>query len=276
MNIITLTTDFGEKDYSVGALKGQLYSLIPQARVVDISHQIEPYNILQASYILKNSYKYFPKNTIHIIGIDNELSVDKKLLILRHFDQFFICADNGFISLFTNETESVKEIYSVPTSTNSCFPTLDFSTKVAQKISQGIPLNQIGQITENHLIKTDFSLIIKSDRIEGSVIYIDHYGNAVSNISKNLIEKTAAGRRFDVFFRFYKFSNISAEEIFTQYNAFEQTKRSNLEGEKFILFNHAQHLELAIYRSNLKTTGGASTLLGIHNKDLVSVNFINP
>ena len=99
--IITLTTDFGEKDYSVAALKGQLYRLVPQARIVDISHQVERYYIAEAAYLLQGAYRYFPKGTIHIIGVNNELSPDKPLLLFVHEDQYFIVADNGFVSLFT-------------------------------------------------------------------------------------------------------------------------------------------------------------------------------
>lgn len=274
MNIITLTTDFGTRDYSVGALKGQLFSLIEDVQIVDISHYVEPFNIAQASYILRNAYKHFPKNTIHIVGVDSELTAEKNLLILRYFEQYFVCSDNGFISLFTDYNTPEKEIFRIKTNTSTCFPTLDIVPFIVQKITQNIPLEQLGEKTEKHLIKTDFAPIVSDNRIVGRVVYIDHYGNVISNISKKLIEEKAAGRRFDVHFRFVCFENQSIEEILIQYNAIEKGKNTSYDGEKFILFNHANYLELAIYRSNLRTTGGACSLLGINNNDQVSVNFI--
>ena len=90
MSIITLTSDFGLKDYAVGALKGYIFKLIPNANIVDISHYIEPFNILQTAYVLRNAYKYFPENTIHIIAVDNELHSEKNLLVMKYQNQYFI------------------------------------------------------------------------------------------------------------------------------------------------------------------------------------------
>ena len=87
INIITLTTDFGEQDYSVGALKGQLYSLVPEARIVDISHQVAHYSITEAAYLLQGAYRYFPQGTIHIMGVNNELSAERGLLLLVYEGQ---------------------------------------------------------------------------------------------------------------------------------------------------------------------------------------------
>ena len=124
MNIITLTTDFGEQDYGVGALKGQLYSLIPQARIVDISHQVDRYSISEAAYLLEGAYRYFPKGTIHIVGVNNELSPECGLLLLIYEGHYFITADNGFVSLLThNAPETEVYLLDLP-SRVSIFPTL--------------------------------------------------------------------------------------------------------------------------------------------------------
>lgn len=142
MSIITLTSDFGLKDYAVGALKGYIFKLIPNANIVDISHYIEPFNVLQTAYVLRNAYKYFPENTIHIIAVDNELHSEKNLLVMKYQSQYFICADNGFFSLFCEENFS-KKIYKIPLDNfYSIFPTLDFSVKIAQKISENTPFRR--------------------------------------------------------------------------------------------------------------------------------------
>ncbi|WP_264846118.1 SAM hydrolase/SAM-dependent halogenase family protein [Capnocytophaga catalasegens] len=275
MHIITLTTDFGERDYSVGALKGKLYSLISNARIVDISHQIELFNIMQAAYVLRNAYKYFPTETIHIIGIDDELHSEKSLLIAYYQNQYFICADNGFFSLLFEENIPC-DVYKIPFSgQNSTFPTLDFATYVAEKITLKIPLEQIGERTENHIFTNDYTPFANKKRIDGKVIYIDHYGNVISNISKKLIEKHAQGRRFDVFFKGVDFKNISIQEIYTQYNDIEFKSNKKILANEILIFNQLQHLELAIYRGNPLTIGAASTLFGIEYRSPVSIQFID-
>ena len=99
MHIITLTTDFGIKDHFVSAVKGAIYTQLPEARVVDISHEISPFHITEAAYIIQNAYKSFPKGSIHIIGIDSELHPENKHIAVELDDHYFICANNGLISL---------------------------------------------------------------------------------------------------------------------------------------------------------------------------------
>ncbi len=95
--IITLTTDFGKKDPSAGTLKAAIYSHFPQVEIVDISHSVNPFHILEAAYIIKNAYKTFPSGTIHILGIDSECTTLNKHLIVQIDGHFFICADNGIL-----------------------------------------------------------------------------------------------------------------------------------------------------------------------------------
>ena len=102
MSIITLTTDFGTKDHFVGAVKGTIYHELPDARIVDISHHISPFNITETAYILKNAYKSFPEGSIHIIGVDSELNAENKHIALKLDNHYFICPDNGVISLLTS------------------------------------------------------------------------------------------------------------------------------------------------------------------------------
>ena len=113
MSIITLTTDFGTKDHFVGAIKGTIYSELPNARIVDISHQISPFNITETAYILKNAYKSFPEGSIHIIGVDSELSIENKHIALYLDNHYFICPDNGVISLLASEIKPEKIVFEI-------------------------------------------------------------------------------------------------------------------------------------------------------------------
>uniref|UniRef100_UPI0030D78422 SAM hydrolase/SAM-dependent halogenase family protein n=1 Tax=uncultured Planktosalinus sp. TaxID=1810935 RepID=UPI0030D78422 len=108
MPIITLTTDFGEKDHFAGAVKGAIYSELETIKIVDISHSVSPFHITEAAYIIQNAYRSFPKGTIHIVGIDSELTPENKHIAVLLDDHYFICADNGIVSLITQEMKPQK------------------------------------------------------------------------------------------------------------------------------------------------------------------------
>ena len=112
MAIITLTTDFGEKDHFAGAIKGAIYSELPEVRIVDISHSVSPFNVPEAAYIIQNAYSSFPKGTIHVIGIDSELNPENKHIAVKLDDHYFICANNGIMSMICSEIvpEKIVEI----------------------------------------------------------------------------------------------------------------------------------------------------------------------
>ncbi len=183
MSLITLTTDFGTKDHFIGAIKGAIYNELNDARVVDISHQISPFNITETAYILKNAYKNFPKESIHIIDVDSELSIENKHIAVKLDNHYFICANNGIMSMIASEIkpEKIVEI--------TIHNTLESSSafvKVACHIARGGTLDVIGKsITEIKQLNEVYPHINKEiNQIVGSVIYIDNYGNVISNISK--------------------------------------------------------------------------------------------
>ncbi|ATA77894.1 SAM hydrolase/SAM-dependent halogenase family protein [Capnocytophaga canimorsus] len=277
MSIITLTTDFGERDFSVGALKGALYRLIPEARIVDISHLITPFDILQTAYILKSAYPHFPKGSIHLIGVDAEPTPDKKHLVMQLNGHFFIGADTGIFHLLSGE-DSDAVIYQLETSPiNNCFSVLYDFPKIISKIYAKTPLDKIGKKTENHFRMKHYVPEIAADKsaIYGKVIYIDHYGNVVSNITQTLFNEVGQGRKFEAIFSSYKLENIQKSYAsIVNYNL-PKHQRKNMDGEKLMLFNSNGLLELALYKSNLKTVGGASTLMGITYLDQVTIIFKN-
>jgi S-adenosylmethionine hydrolase len=150
MSIITLTTDFGTKDHFVGAIKGTVYSELPDARIVDISHNIAPFNITETAYILKNAYKSFPDGSIHIIGVDSELNKDNKHIALELDNHYFICPDNGVISLLATAIKPKKIVeINIHDRIVTSFPVLDVFVHVACHIARGGKLEVIGKIIEH-------------------------------------------------------------------------------------------------------------------------------
>ncbi|WP_418637021.1 SAM hydrolase/SAM-dependent halogenase family protein [Winogradskyella sp.] len=278
MAIITLTTDFGEKDHFAGAIKGAIYSELEQINIVDISHSISPFNISEAAYIIQNAYSSFPKGTIHLIGIDSELSPENKHIAVKLDDHYFICANNGIMSMICAEIapEKIVEI-NIHDRVETNFPVLDIFVKVACHIARGGTLDVIGKVINT--IKPIKNLVPfvndEYNQIIGTVIYIDNYGNVVTNIKRIFFETVQKNRPYEVFARNKRFNKI--------YNKFsdlidftkEESKR-DVEGKGLVVFNSSGYLEIAIYKSNLTTVGGASTLMGLKTMDTVTVNFGSP
>jgi len=274
MSIITLTTDFGTKDHFVGAVKGAIYSELPDAKIVDITHHISPFNITETAYIIKNSYKSFPDGTIHIVGVDSELSADNRHIALELDNHYFVCPDNGLICMITKDIKPKKVVeINIHDRVESSFPVLDVFVQVACFISRGGSLGVIGKEIDSYkeMIEIQPKVNEEQNRISGGVIYIDNYGNVISNISKKQFAEVGKGRDFKITAARYTFT-----KIFSKYNEIVNPNASDprqFDGNRLALFNSAGYLEIAIYRSNLKTVGGASTLLGLGYRDTITIEF---
>ena len=276
MAIITLTTDFGQKDHFVGAVKGRIYSELPEAKIVDISHSVSPFNIQECAYILKNSYKAFPEGTIHIVGVDSEPTAENQHLAFYVDGHYFIAANNGVISLVLSEVKPEKIIeIKLPEPAMGTFPVLHIFVQVACHLARGGTLEVVGKPFEGIKELREFTPRITNDggTIQGSVIYIDNYGNVISNIQKSLFEAYRSGRSFEIITR-----NKSITQI---HNAYSDIVNFDLEknqrkgpGDLLALFNSSGYIELAIYKSNQNTVGSAATLLGLDYRDTITVNFI--
>ncbi|MDO6759226.1 SAM-dependent chlorinase/fluorinase [Tamlana sp. 2_MG-2023] len=276
MAIITLTTDFGEKDYFAGATRGAIYSELSDVNIVDISHNVSPFNIPEAAYIIQNAYHNFPKGTIHIVGIDSELNAENKHIAVKLDGHYFVCANNGIMSMICSEVapEQIVEI-NIHDKIRSSFTVLDVFVQVACHIARGGTLDVIGKkISEIKPIK-NITPYINEDKTQiiGSVIYIDNYGNVVTNIKRNFFESIQKGRDFEITARHYTFKKIYQKYSDIVNFEIPENKRHD-EGRRLVVFNSGHFLEIAVYKSNTETVGSASTLLGLGIMDSVSVKFI--
>ncbi|MBL7473076.1 SAM hydrolase/SAM-dependent halogenase family protein [Robertkochia sediminum] len=277
MAIITLTTDFGIRDHFVGAIKGYIYSELPEAVIVDISHHVSPFNITEAAYILKNAYKTFPKGTVHIIGVDSELTPENRHIAVTIDGHHFVGADNGILSFLAQEVvpEKMVEINIHDRVQEGIFPVLDVFVKVGAHLARGGQPEVIGKRIESMKVLKGLAPVINTseDQISGTVIYIDNYGNVITNISRKIFDKYRKGRDFELWARNHKFSNIHQKySDVVNFNS-EKSKR-NADGEKLAIFNSSGLIEIAVYKSNLETVGGASSLLGLNYRDSITLKFI--
>ncbi|WP_112112740.1 SAM hydrolase/SAM-dependent halogenase family protein [Flavobacterium aciduliphilum] len=276
MSIITLTTDYGLKDHFVGALKGKIISLDPEVTIVDISHDVDPFNISEASYIISAAYKNFPKGTVHIIGVDIEHSPTNRHIAVAWDDHFFLTSDNGILSILLDQLKPQKM---VALSIHDRFSTeatdMDILLAGAIHLAKGGNLNVIGnEITSLKKI-TELQPILSGDKnsIKGFVVYLDRFGNAVTNISKKMFLQAAKGRPYEV-----RFKNKSVKTIFTRYSDIETVDKrplSDLSGTHLAIFNESGLLEIGIYKSN-PNVASAESLFGIRYRDVVSITFSNP
>lgn len=275
MAIITLTTDYGNKDYSVSSLKAKLISNIDNIRIVDITHNISPFNLAEAGYVLEGAFSDFPKGTIHILSVDSELTPENRHIAIMYEGSFFIGADNGVFSLIFRDKkpDQIVEI-NLHSNYNYDISADELFVKVASHINRSGPLNVVG--TEIKEIKeiTNLRPVINKEKnqILGSVIYIDNYGNVVTNITEKLFREVSKTRSFTINARNVKFSKI--HKNYSDAIDFNLEKKDREEdGKKIALFNNLGYLQLSIYRSNPQTVGSASTLFGLNYRDVVSVYF---
>lgn len=276
MAIITLTTDFGTKDHFVAAIKGRILSEVPNTVIVDISHEISPFDVHESAYVLKCAYPEFPKGSIHIIGLESEWSLENEHILALIDGHYFICADNGVLSIVASEKtpERITRI-TLPNAVPSPFPELDVFTPVACHLARGGKMEVVSQpfqgLKEIKVLEPRISN--NGSTITGNVIYIDHYGNVVTSITKALFEAYRNGRSFELIARRHKLGSIF--KTYTELIDFNLPKNQRKGPSDFLaLFNSSGHLELAIFKSDLKTVGGASSLIGLKHQDMITINFL--
>ena len=275
MAIITLTTDYGNKDYSVSSLKAKLISNIDNIRIVDISHDISPFNLSEAGYVLEGAFRDFPKGTIHILSVDSELTPENRHIAIMYEGSFFIGADNGVFSLIFRDKkpDQIVEI-NIHNNYNNNISADELFVKVASHIKRSGPLNVVGTEIEKIKEITNLRPVINKEinQILGSVIYIDNYGNVVTNITEKLFKEISKTRPFVINARNVKFSKIYKNYSDAIDFSLEKKDREE-DGKKIAIFNNLGYLQLCIYRSNPQTVGSASTLFGLNYRDVVSVQF---
>lgn len=272
MSIITLTSDFGLTDHRVAAIKGAIKSLKPEATIVDITHNINAYNLLQTSYIVRNAYKYFPKGSIHIISVDSLYHKERKNIMYKVDGHYFIAADNGVLSLifFEIKPEAVYEItYNNRFDDVVNFTSTDIFVPAAVHLyNNGLP-EVIGRKYKTPKQSYFPKAGSKDNLIFGEVMYIDNFGNIVSNISKKFIEKNLKGNKnFTI-----KFRNLALTKIYESYTEVVNNwkNESEFHGKPAAIFNEEELLELTIYKGS--STNGAKTLFGLNVGEKIYIEF---
>ena len=247
----------------------------PEATIIDISHDIDPFNTVEGSYIIGASYVSFPKGTVHLIGVDLEFNKENQHIVMQWNDHYFIAADNGILSMLSQKIVPQKIVaINIHDRLPNDATDLDVFVKVACHIAKGGLLNIIGKELKNIKQVVDLQAVIANDgnSLKGYVIYIDHFGNVVTNISKKQFLEVAKGRPYEIVMR-----TKNIKTILPNYSAIASSEKyeiKNYEGEKLAIFNEAGFLEIAIFRSNPSKVGSASSLLGLNYRDVINIKFV--
>lgn len=237
MPVITLTTEWRPDDIYNGIIKGKLSNLCPGAVIIDNATGILPFNISHASFIIRNTFENYPAGSIHIICVQSESPDGEKYLIVRARDHYFIGTDNGIFSLILNSEPD--EVISIDHGNST--DELDIFARAASDIYSGKKLSQIGTRVGKSSERIPLRATIDRDTIIGSVIFIDSYGNAISNITREIFNRIFTGRKFRI--------SIQSNKNFTGH--ISDRYGDVPVGELLARFNTLDLLEIAINGANV-------------------------
>jgi len=246
----------------VGAVKGLLLQGIDGFSLVDITHQLSPFNYPQAAYVCRNAIRNFPEGSVHLVLVNLFDERPEHLLLARHNGQYIGCADNGLITMILEEVP--EKVIALPLDKAQQKNTLYCSSvfaKAIDGISKGIPMEELGDPGVSINVKNPLKPMLGSDWIEGQIIFIDNFENVIVNISREEFEEQRKGRSFKIVFK--------RDEVIDHIS---ETYADVNEGEKLALFNSAGYLEIAINKGN---AAGLLGLQGFSEKQVQQNQYMN-
>jgi S-adenosyl-L-methionine hydrolase (adenosine-forming) len=238
--LITLTSDIGSPDYLVGAIKAQLLQINPEFQIVDISHNIPPFNYPQAAYVCRSAIKNFPDHSYHLILVNLFEKKPEQLLLAFHQNQYLLCADNGLLTMILEETPEI--VIGIPLEKTAAKNTIYLTSVMARVVNQlfnGESIKNIGNPDVKYIEKRHLRPTLENNVIEGQIIFIDSFENIIVNITREQFEEQRKDRNFRIVFK-------RDEEIVRISESYADVG----EGEKLALFNSAGYLEIAINKGN--------------------------
>ncbi len=249
MPLLTLTSDIGQQDFLVGAVKGQLLQGNPGLTLIDISHQLSPFNYPQAAYVCRNAIKNFSPGTFHIVLVNLFDEKPDHMLLAEHNGHYIGCADNGLLTMILEELPQKVTGLRLDKSLqkNTIYCTSVFA-RAFNELVNGKKIEQIGDPGISIKVKNPLRPMLGNNWIEGQIIFIDNFENVIVNIHKDEFEEQRKGRSFRIVFK--------RDEVIDRIS---ETYADVNEGEKLALFNSAGYLEIAINKGN------AAGLLGLQS-----------
>lgn len=186
-------TDFGQKDAYVAAMKGTILEICPNATIIDISHDITQFNIVQAAFTLLHASKYFPANSIHLVVVDPGVGTSRRRIIVQGKQCYYVGPDNGVVSLASQE-EGIKKMVQITekkfmrSNVSATFEGRDIFAPVAAHLAQGIPINSFGPTLDQMIYLSIPPPLTNNNSITGEIIHTDGFGNIITNIDNSQLQ----------------------------------------------------------------------------------------
>jgi S-adenosyl-L-methionine hydrolase (adenosine-forming) len=245
--LITLLTDFGTADYFVGAMKGVILTINPQARIVDITHEIPPQDILSGAFTLSGVYQNFPEGTIHVAVVDPGVGSTRRAILVASNNQFFVGPDNGLFS-FIYERETGARVFHVTNEDyfrqpfSATFHGRDVFAPIAAALSLGVAPEILGVEIKDYVRLAEIKPGLAGDgTIEAAIIHIDHFGNCITNLTRNDISEEVIERGVTL--------RVNGQEI-KSFRRFFAEEAGNSGDALFAIWGSAGFLEIAAFRAS--------------------------
>jgi S-adenosylmethionine hydrolase len=259
MPVITLTTDWGRRDHYLAAFKGRLFSVLPKADIFDITHEVEPFDTLQASYVLQNCYDRFPALAIHFIGLSSSKTKTQSqgYLLVKANGHYFIGYDNGVFYLTLGDIEKEVFLLDIPKKTGVSVA-IEKLVDIMAELANGKEYSSFGPKADDIVKVFHTQPTVNASNIRGTVVYIDSFENVILNIKKDLFESVRNDRPFSIFLHGHE------EHLFRNVNInYDEAEESEL----VVLFNDKGNMEISLNRAN------AAGLLGLKLFDTIRIEF---
>jgi S-adenosylmethionine hydrolase len=255
MQIVSLTTDYGSKDYYAAELKAAILASKSDFSIIDISHHIDQYDIIQAAFYLNNAIPSFPPESIHIVAVHCNYKRKSKYICFEKNSQFFIGPDNGVFSLIFDDLDK-GEIYTIIPPDNGKSSANAIFSHAAACIGHKLPLSEIGPKTDTVNTRLVIQPVVTSNQIRAIITHIDHYNNVIVNLKKDLFEKVRNGRRFELYYK----PNDPITFLSQDYGDVAV-------GDILAFFNSAGYLEIAMNMDK------AASMLNLSKNEMIQINF---
>ncbi len=240
--LVTLTTDFGLSDHFVGVMKGVILGIHPAARIVDISHQVSPFEIAEAGFLIAQAWRYFPRGTVHVVVVDPGVGTLRRPILAEAGGHYFLAPDNGVLSMiYAAAPHKVRAVtaeryFLAPVSRT--FHGRDIFAPVAARLSRGLPPARLGKLIRDYARQEFYRPVRTGKRIwSGSVLRIDRFGNLITNLRLEEFPSVAA-RPFLL--------RVGAETV----TRFVKTYAEAPSGELVLLEGSSGFLEVAMNQSS--------------------------
>ncbi len=247
--IITLTTDFGLSDYFVGSVKGVLLQRAPGVRLIDITHEIPPQDLIAAAFVLKEASLYFPKGTVHLAVVDPGVGTDRRKIIAAEGGQFYVAPDNGILTYLLQRegcrVYHVGETSFLPLEKSPTFAGRDHFAPIAARLAMGTLPQAFGSEIKDPVLIEGLTPRSGEREIAGKIVYIDRFGNAITNVTEADLNRSIDASGFALRVKGVRLAGL---------------KKNYAEGETGagnLIVNSSGHLEIFV------PGGSARDLLGL-------------